>query len=205
MAQNADGAVTWTAMSEGSQSDYQMLAARYEGHARATLTTSLLATLKQLEGPTLGYQIDREEHSRQSATRAVRNGEPVDLVVAALFHDIGDVLAPQNHSAVAAGILAPVVSEETEWIIRHHGLFQGYYYFHHLGGDREARSRYEFSPHYERCVWFCDEYDQNCFDPGYDSLAIDDFIPFVEEVFARPSRLGHEWNLQPSTPRPEPR
>lgn len=192
--------VPWTAMSDGTAKDYQMLSAQYEDHARASLRQSLLATLARLSGPKLGYQIDREQHSRQSATRALRNGEPAEMVVAALFHDIGDVLAPHNHSAVAADIMAPFVSAETEWVIRHHGLFQGYYYFHHFGGDREERRRYEASPFYERCVWFCAEYDQNCFDPAYDSLAVDDFIPLIDEVLARPSRLGQEWELNPSNP-----
>ncbi|MEM7272009.1 MAG: HD domain-containing protein [Actinomycetota bacterium] len=198
MAAFGPKAVSWTAMSDGTAADYRMLSERYEDHARTTLADSLLATLSRLAGPTLGYRVDREQHSRQSATRALRNGEPTELVVAALLHDVGDVLAPHNHSAVAADILAPFVSAETEWVIRHHGLFQGYYYFHHLGGDRDARERYASSPHYDRCVWFCAEYDQNCFDPNYDNLEVEAFVPMVEEVLARPSRLGQEWDLAPS-------
>ena len=83
-------------------------------------------------------------------------------------------------------------------MIRHHGVFQGYYYFHHLGGDREARDRYRESPFFERCAWFCQEYDQNCFDPSYDSLTDADFRPLVEAVLSRPSRLGAEWDLESS-------
>ncbi len=182
-------------MADGTAADYEMLGQRYEDHARSTLADSLLGLLGQMAGPTLGYRVDREVHSRQSATRALRNGEPAEFVVAALFHDVGDPIAPHNHSAVAADILAPYVSEETTWVIRHHGVFQGYYYFHHVGGDRDARDRFESSPFYDRCVGFCAEYDQNCFDPDYDTLGIDDFRPLVDEVLARPSRLGAEWNL----------
>ena len=178
--------VGWTAMADGTAEDYVQLGNIFEGYGRETLVPHLLSVMRLLEGPTLGYQIDRERHCRQSATRALRNGESEEFVAAALLHDIGDVLAPDNHSAVAATILSPYVSEETEWVVRHHGLFQGYYYFHHLGGDRHARERCLESPHYDRCVDFCASYDQNCFDPAYDDLPMEDFIPLLEKVFSRP-------------------
>ncbi len=178
--------VSWTAMVDGTVEDYAQLSKIFESHGRETLVGHLLSVMRLLEGPTLGYQIDRERHCRQSATRALRNGESDEFVVAALLHDIGDVLAPDNHSGVAAAIVAPYVSEETEWVVRHHGLFQGYYYFHHLGGDRHARERYAESPHYDRCVDFCASYDQNCFDPAYDDLPMGEFVPLLEEVFSRP-------------------
>ena len=177
--------VDWTAMADGTRGDYVHLSAMFESQCGEPLVERLLTVMRLLEGPTLGYQIDRERHCRQSATRALRNGEPDDLVAAALLHDIGDVLAPDNHSAVAAAIVAPYVSSETEWVVRHHGLFQGYYYFHHLGGDRHARERYSESPHYDRCVDFCASYDQNCFDPDYDDLPMEDFVPLLNEVFGR--------------------
>ncbi len=179
--------VGWTEMAHGTATDYARLTELYESHARETLVPHLMSTMRLLGGPKLGYRIDRLRHCRQSATRALRNGEPGEFVVAALLHDIGDVLAPDNHSAAAAAILAPYVSEETAWVVRHHGLFQGYYYFHHLGGDRNARERCAESPHYDRCVDFCACYDQNCFDPGYDDLPLQAFVPLVTEVFSRPA------------------
>ena len=178
-------AAGWT-MADGTVRQYKRIERLYRDHTGEQLVANLRTTLRQLEGPTLGYPIDRARHSRQSATRALRNGESGEFVVAALLHDIGDVLAPDNHSAVAAAIVAPYVSEETAWVVRHHGLFQGYYYFHQLGGDRNARDRYAESPHYDRCVDFCASYDQNCFDPNYDDLAMEDFVPLLEEVFSRP-------------------
>ena len=182
--------VGWTSMSDGTADDYVRLDRLYREHTHGTLVKNLIATFRLLEGPTLGYQIDRARHSRQSATRALRNGEPTEFVVAALLHDIGDMLAPDDHSAVAAAVLAPYVSDETAWVIRHHGLFQGYYYFHHLGGDRDARERHAGSPHYDRCIDFCASYDQNCFDPRHDDLPLNDFIPLVEEIFARTPRAN---------------
>ena len=178
-------AAGWT-MADGTVDQYKRIERLYRDHTGEQILPNLMTTLRLLEGPTLGYPIDRARHSRQSATRTLRNGESEEFVVAALLHDIGDVLAPDNHSAVAAAIVAPYVSEETAWVVRHHGLFQGYYYFHHLGGDRDARERYAASPHYDRCVDFCASYDQNCFDPNYDDLPMEDFFPLLEEVFSRP-------------------
>ena len=65
------------------------------------------------------------------------------MVVACLLHDIGDELAPMNHSEYAATILKPYVSEKTHWIIEKHGEFQMYYYAHHLGGDKNSRDKYK--------------------------------------------------------------
>lgn len=184
-----DWSVSWTEMEHGTAEEYVRLGALFDEHTRPQLADRVLAQVQLLAGPTLGYRIDRERHSRQSATRALRNGEPTELVVAALVHDIGDLLAPENHSALAASILAPYVSEETEWVIRHHGVFQGYYYFHHVGGDRDARDRFADSPYHDRCVDFCANYDQNCFDPAHADLPLEEFRPLVAEVFSRPSRF----------------
>ena len=80
--------------------------------------------------------MSRLEHSLQSATRALKSGESEEMIVATLLHDIGDELAPMNHSEYAASVLKPYVSEKTHWIIEKHGEFQTYYYAHHFGGDR---------------------------------------------------------------------
>ena len=184
------GTVSWTSMDQGTQPDYEMLAAEFEAHTRDGLVDNLCNLLRLLEGPKLGYQCDRFSHSLQSGTRAHRNGESVDMVVGALLHDIADTFAPEHHSAAASTILAPYVDEETHWVIKHHGLFQGYYYFHHMGGDRNARELFVESPHYDRCVDFCESYDQNCFDPTYPTMSLEDFRPMLDEVFSRPSRIN---------------
>jgi predicted HD phosphohydrolase len=182
--------VAWTRMEEGTAADYAVLTAAAEEHTGGLLVDNLLTMLDMLKGPNLGYRIDRHEHSLQSATRATRANESDDLVVGALLHDIGDVFAPANHSEAAAALLQPYVDERTEWIVRHHGVFQGYYYFHHLGGDRDARNAYADSAHFDACVAFCADYDQNCFDPDYDTMPIDEFEPLLREVFARPPRYA---------------
>ena len=181
--------VSWTQMADGDRADYEFLGKLYNEHTQGEVTENMVRLLELMKGPKLGYQVDRYEHSLQSASRALRADEPIDMVVAALLHDVGDPIAPENHSSVAAAILRPYVSDETHWVIKHHGLFQGYYYFHHLDGDRNARDIYSDQEHYEACIRFCENYDQNCFDPDYNTLPLADFIPMMEEVFARESKV----------------
>ncbi len=182
--------VSWTEMRHGSKDDYERLGVLFSEHAQAGLVDNVVNMLELLKGPKLGYQVDRYTHSLQSASRALRADESVDLVVGALLHDVADSFAPENHSQAAATMLAPYVDEETHWVIRHHGVFQGYYYFHHTGGDRNARDAYADSPYADACAAFCADYDQNCFDPDYPTLPIDDFRPMLDEVFSRPPAVS---------------
>ena len=141
-----------------------------------------------LAGDTGGYAVDRLTHSLQTATRAHRDGRDEEYVVCALVHDIGDTLASLNHAELAAVIVEPFVSELNHWIVKHHGIFQGYYFFHHIGLDRNMRDRYREHPHWQACADFCAAYDQNSFDPGYDTLPLAFFEPMVRRVFAAPKR-----------------
>ena len=135
-----------------------------------------------------GYKITRLEHSLQTATRAFYDKANEEMIVAALLHDIGDTLGPSNHADIAATILEPYVSEENHWIVKHHGIFQGYYFFHFLGLDKNMRDKYIDSPYFESCREFCEKYDQNSFDPEYDSLDLDFFIPMVKDLFKKPKK-----------------
>ena len=176
-------------MVDGTPEDYDLIGRELADHKANHLTDHILGTLKAMAGPLLGYQVDRFQHCLQSATRALRNGEDDEMVVAALLHDVGDPIAPENHSAVAADILRPYVSDRTHWIIRHHGLFQGYYYFHHLGADRDAREAFRDHEWFDDCAAFCEEYDQNCFERNHDTMALEEFEPMVRELFSRDSRF----------------
>ncbi len=180
--------VSFTAMKDGTAEDYAFLA---EQPIRdpAAMATGVLALLAQMAGPTFGYKIDRTQHSLQTATRALRDGADDETVVCALLHDVGDVLAPDNHSQFAAAVLRPFVCERNHWIVRHHGLFQGYYYYHHIGKDRDARERFRGHPHFEACADFCERWDQASFDPDYDTLPLETFEPMVRRVFARPPHV----------------
>ena len=177
------GTVRFTQMADGTAQDYALLHGLEQEYVR-DLPARLMAALGELESSFGGYQVSRLEHSLQSATRAEAAGESEEMVAAALLHDIGDALAPLSHSEMAAAILRPYVSERTHWIVKHHGLFQQYYYAHHLGGDRNAREKYRDHKWYQACVDFCENYDQNCFDPDYESKPLSCFAPLLERVFA---------------------
>ena len=172
-------------MEEGTQEDWAIIARDYVGFA-AGLPDRVLAHLKLLDGDFGGFPIDRLTHSLQTATRAHRDGRPESYVVMALLHDIGDTLGSYNHPEVAAAILQPFVSEEELWICRNHGAFQGYYYFHYLGIDRNVREKHRGNPYFDACAEFCAKYDQAAFDPGYDTLPLEFFEPMLRRVMARP-------------------
>lgn len=170
-------------MEDGTQQDCDIVIEHFDAHCQ-TIADSVLQWMRQLDGDS-PYQVSRLEHCLQTATRAERDGADEETVVCALLHDIGDVLAPANHSQAAAALLEPYVSEKNHWIIKHHGLFQGYYYFHFSGQDRNARDVYADHPHYQACVDFCAKWDQTSFDPNYKSHSLEYFEPMVKALFAR--------------------
>jgi predicted HD phosphohydrolase len=178
------GIVSFRAMAAGTADDYALLD-RYERFYAAGLADRIMASLQHLAGSLGGYQITRLEHSLQAATRARLDGADVDWVVAALLHDIGDELAPYNHSEFAAAILQPYVPEEVHWVVRHHGVFQSYYYAHFLDGDRHARDRYRDHKWASLCEDFCARWDQNSFDPDFPIHDLESFRDDVRTVFGR--------------------
>ncbi len=182
--QSVTETVSFTSMAAGTKEDYELLE-RLEAEFAASTADRVLEQLRGLAGSLGGYKVDRLEHSLQSATRAYRDDADEEMVVAALLHDIGDLLSPHNHSALAAEVLRPYVSERTYWIVRQHGLFQSYYYAHHFGNDRNSRDRYIDHEWYQDTVDFCERWDQSSFDPEYESLPLEFFEPMVRRIFAR--------------------
>ena len=182
--------VNFTEMKNGSKEDYELLE-KYEKNFERKTADRLLKYLASQTTTLEGYQITRLEHSLQAATRAYKNGESEEMVVATLLHDIGDDLAPMKHSQYAASIIRPYVSEKTYWIILHHGLFQTYYSAHHLGGDRNARDKFKDHKYYQDTVDFCEKYDQSSFDPNYKSMSLEEFEPMVKKIFDRKPFYHH--------------
>ena len=176
--------VSFTEMKKGTKKDYLFLDKHEKDFANKT-SERILKFMSNLTETLEGYQISRLEHSLQSATRAYKNKESEEMIVATLLHDIGDELAPMNHSEYAAAILKPYVSEKTHWIIEKHGEFQMYYYAHHLGGNRNKRDEYKSHKYYQDTINFCEQYDQNSFDPNYKSLPLEFFRPMVKKIFSR--------------------
>ena len=173
------------AMQEGTAEDWNLISTHFKSFSRE-LPDRILAHLKLLDGDFGGFPIDRLEHSLQTATRAHRDGRDEEYVVCALLHDIGDTLGSFNHPDIAAAILKPFVSEENLWMVEKHGVFQGYYFFHHLGMDRHLRDQFKDHPLYQRTAEFCALYDAPAFDPDYTSESLAFFEPMMRRVFARP-------------------
>ncbi|SDL91296.1 HD domain-containing protein [Maricaulis salignorans] len=175
------------AMEEGTAEDWAAIAGAF-GPFAAALPERVLAHLRLLDGDYGGFPIDRLQHSLQTATRAHRDGRDEEYVVMALLHDIGDTLGSYNHPDIAAAILAPFLSEENNWIVAKHGIFQGYYFFHHLGMDRDMREQFRDHKYFAACQEFCETYDQAAFDPDYVSEPLEFFEPMVRRVMAAPKR-----------------
>lgn len=172
--------VSFTQMKDGTAEDYALLG-KLEAEEMKGYPDRLLGWLMTMED-SAGYRISRLEHSLQAATRAYRAGEDEETVVCVLLHDIGDFIAPANHSEAAAAVLRPYVSEKNYWVVKHHGVFQGFYYYHFLGQDPDERERWRDHPYYQATVDFCENYDQASFDPDYDSEPLSFFEPMVYRI-----------------------
>jgi predicted HD phosphohydrolase len=175
------------AMTEGTKEDWDKIAMGSIELA-AGLPDRVLVHLRQLGGDYGGFAVDRLEHSLQTATRAYRANRDDEYVFCALIHDIGDLLGPLNHADVAAAVVKPFVSEQNHWMVEKHAIFQGYYFFHHLGLDRDLREQFREHEWFDYTAEFCQEYDQAAFDPGYDTLPLEHFEPLVRQVLTSPKR-----------------
>jgi predicted HD phosphohydrolase len=174
-------------MTEGTQEDWMTIAANAMHHNKG-LAARVMAHLRLLDNDFGGYAVDRLEHSVQAATRAHRDGRDAEYVVCALLHDIGDTLGSLNHADIATAILKPFVSEQNLFMVEKHAIFQGYYFFDFLGLDKNLREGFRDHPNFGYVEEFCAKYDQNSFDPAYESMPLEAFVPMVEEVFRKPRR-----------------
>lgn len=172
-------------MTEGTQEDWDIIMSHNVPFARSG-GARVLDHLRLLDGDFGGFAVDRLTHSLQTATRAHRDGRSEEYVVMALLHDIGDTLGAYNHPDVAAAILKPFVSEENLWITQHHGIFQGYNFFHYIGLNRDMREQFKGHEHYQATADFIEKYDCPAFDPNYDSAPLSFFEPMVMKLFEKP-------------------
>jgi predicted HD phosphohydrolase len=170
-------------MTEGTQEDWSCIVKAMKPFIDE-LPDRVLAHLRLLDGDFGGFAIDRLQHSLQTATRAHLDGRDEEYVVCALLHDIGDTLGPRNHADVAAAILKPFVTEQNLWMVEKHAIFQGYFFFHHLGLERNLRDQYRDHPWFDHTEEFCRLYDGPAFDPAFPSLPLATFEPMVRRVFA---------------------
>ena len=145
----------------------------------------VLALVESLRAITYGFAVDQLTHSLQTATRAERAGADDEMVFASLLHDTGKAISVPNHPEIAAAIIKPYVRSDVYEVIRAHQDFQGRHYYHHFGGDPNARDRYAGQPWFALAEQFADEWDQTAFDPDYDTLPLEHFAPLVRERCAR--------------------
>jgi predicted HD phosphohydrolase len=188
-------------LQDGTAEDWKIIAGEFRAFSTG-LADRVLRHLGLLAGDFGGFPIDRLNHSLQTATRAWRDGRDEAYVCCALLHDIGDTLGTFNHPDIAAAMLKPFVRESDHWMVLHHGIFQGYYFFHHLGRDRHLREQFAGHPHYERTAEFCELYDSPAFDPNGETLPLQEFEPMVRRLFARPFNSLHGGAAGESSPRP---
>jgi predicted HD phosphohydrolase len=184
---HAGDTAKFTAMADGTQEDWDIIV-KHAAPFNKGLADRVITHLKLLDGDFGGYPVDRLTHSLQSATLAHRDGMDEEYVVCALLHDIGDTLGSTNHADIGAAILKPFVSEQNHWMLENHGIFQGYYFFHYLGLDRDLRDQFAGHPYYDLCAEFCAEYDQPSFDPAYPTMALEEFEPLVRSLLSSPKQ-----------------
>ena len=177
--------VSFTQMKDGTAADYHLLEEMEKPYLGLTASRIIDELRRQGEVSLEGYKITRLDHALQSATRAKHDRADTDWIVAALLHDIGDGLAPQNHDRFSAEVIRPFVRWDVAWAVEHHCIFQMLYYGRHYGWDENARDQFKDHPCFDSCAEFCERWDQSSFDPDYTQDPLDTFIPLVEEVFAR--------------------
>jgi predicted HD phosphohydrolase len=184
----AEGRASFTTMEQSTGDDWAIITSHFVGGFAQALPDRLIAHLRLLDGDHAGFAVDRLTHSLQTATRALRAGEDDEYVACALLHDIGDTLGSWNHADVAAAIVKPFVSPENHWMVAQHAVFQGYYFFHHIGGDRNARDQFRGHPWFDRTARFCELYDGPAFDPSGETLPLEELAPVLRRVFAFPKQ-----------------
>jgi len=182
-----DNRATFKRMEHSTPADWACIVPQAMTQAKA-LPDRVLAHLRLLDGDHGGFPVDRLAHSLQAATLAVKDGRSDEYVVCALLHDIGDTLGSFNHPDIAAAILKPFVSDDLLWMVQHHGIFQGYNFFHHIGLDRNMRDMFKGHPCYEQTAEFVALYDNPAFDPDMETLPLSHFEPLVRRLMASPQK-----------------
>ena len=186
---------SFTSIEASTAEDWQKIVRHFVPYAKA-LPDRILTHLKLLDGDFGGFPVDRLTHCLQAATLAHRDGRDEEYVVCALLHDIGDTLGSYNHADIGAAILKPFVSEANHWMLAHHGIFQGYYFFHHLGMDRNMREAFRAAPHYAQTAEFCAKYDGPAFDQNAEMLPLAFFKPMVRRLLAQPRNTMYKATVE---------
>jgi predicted HD phosphohydrolase len=179
---------TFTRMDESTAEQWAVIGEETFSH-QDRVADAVLGMLRSLADITDGFAVDQLTHCLQTATLAERAGSDDEMVVASLCHDIGKAVSVPNHPVIAAEILKPYVRDDVYHVIRAHQDFQGRHYYHHFGGDPEAREQYRGETWFPLAEQFADEWDQVAFDPEYDTLPLEHFEERVRTVFGTPRSM----------------
>lgn len=179
---------SFTRMDESTAEQWSVIGAETMKN-QPRVAEEVLGMLKRLEGITDGFSTNQLVHALQTATLAEEAGADEEMIVASLCHDIGKLISVFNHPAIAAEILKPYVRDEVYQVVRSHQDFQGRHYYHHFGGDVNARDKYEGEPFFDLAAAFADDWDQTAFDPDGPYRPLDHFAPLVRKVFAQPRSM----------------
>lgn len=174
-------------MKDGTAEDWAIIGKEAVEFSRS-LNQRIIDHLMLLEGDCGGFPIDRLTHCLQTATLAHKDGKDEEYVICALLHDIGDTLGPANHADIAATILEPYISEANHWMVKHHAIFQGYYFFEYLGLEKNLRDQYKDHPHYDQTLEFIEKYDAPAFDPETETYPLSFFEPMLKSVLSKPKK-----------------
>jgi len=182
---------SFTRMDESTAEQWAVIGAEtFKNQGR--VAERVLGMLRSLDDITDGFATDQLTHCLQTATLAERAGADDEVVVAALCHDVGKAISVPGHPRIAAEILKPYVRDEVYKMILVHQDFQGRHYYHHFGGDPDAREKHRdtlTADEFALAAKFADEWDQIAFDPAYDTLPLEHFEPLVRQVFGKPTSL----------------
>ena len=172
--------VSYTRLTDRTANDVALGSGVAKEH-NAGFADRMLELLRKLADTPTAHPVSRFEHGLQTATRALRDGADEETIVCALFHDAADYFTTENHAAVVAELLRPYISPENHWMIAMHGEF--------IAGHGD---KFRGHPCFERTVRFCERWDNESFDPNYDTLALETFEPMVRRILSRPA---YKWVL----------
>ena len=79
-------------------------------------------------------------------------------------------------------------------MVKYHAIFQGYYFCHCMGLDRNPRDQFKDHPYYARTVEFIEKYDAPAFDPEAEVFELSFFEPMLQRTFHLPKRLLYTKN-----------
>ena len=180
-----DGVITATSFRDTTAEDWERAFHRSKARDLAEAGSHVLNLLRSQESvASSGFQVNSYTHSLQAATKAMQAGMDEEYIVCTLLHDVGEFLDPFNHGDIAGEIVRNFVSPANYWMVANHPIFQLHFRDHSLY-DREACSRHQGHPAFERTMDFCDRFDQSCFDGAFQNLPLDAFVPMVRRVFAQ--------------------